>query len=359
MKTLTVEAALPYQVHIGSGALHILVEDYYRILDNADKICVIVDENVAGMHLDYFNSHLNSSWKVEFKIIPSGEQAKTFETYMDCQSFLLEQNFSRNSVILAFGGGATGDLGGFVASTFMRGIPFIQVPTTILAHDSAVGGKTAINHKLGKNMIGTFYQPAAVIYDTKFLATLPEKEIRSGMAEVIKHAFISNKTWLDELLAVTDFSRLSDKEMEMHLERGIAVKAVIVEEDEYEAGVRKYLNFGHTLAHAIEATAGYGKITHGEAVAIGMAYALHLSGHEKFHPYLEWCKSNGYPLGVLENLSFQQLQGYMKKDKKTADGLLKFVLLQETGRPFMETVDNERAENAYNMLCATIGEIHI
>lgn len=359
MKTLTVQAAQPYQVHIGSGALHVLIEDYYRVLDKADKIGVIVDENVADMHLDYFKSHLKNSWKVEFKKIPSGEKAKTFETYMDCQSFLLEQDFSRKSAILAFGGGATGDLAGFVASTFMRGITFIQVPTTILAHDSAVGGKTAINHKLGKNMIGTFYQPSAVIYDTKFLATLPEKEIRSGMAEVIKHAFISNKTWLDELLAVTDFSRLSDKEMTMHLERGIAVKAVIVEEDEYEAGVRKYLNFGHTLAHAIEAASGYGKITHGEAVAIGMAYALHLSDHEKFHPFLKWCKSNGYPLDVLNSLNFEELLGYMKKDKKTADGLLKFVLLQETGRPFMETVEIEQAEKAYNMLCATIGEILI
>lgn len=359
MKTLNVEAAQPYKVHIGSGALQVLTDDYYSILDNTDKIGVIVDDNVAEMHLDYFKSHLNSSWKVEYKRIPSGEQAKTFGTYMDCQSFLLEQDFSRNSVVLAFGGGATGDLAGFVASTFMRGIPFIQVPTTILAHDSAVGGKTAINHKLGKNMIGTFYQPAAVIYDTKFLATLPEKEVRSGMAEVIKHAFISNKNWLEELLAVKDFSRLSDKEMTMHLERGIAVKAAIVEEDEYEADVRKYLNFGHTLAHAIEAASGYGKITHGEAVAIGMAYTLYLSNHEKLHPFLEWCKSNGYPLDVLDSLNFEKLLGYMKKDKKTADGLLKFVLLQETGRPFMETVDNERAENAYNMLCATIGEMLI
>lgn len=359
MKTLTVEAAEPYQVHIGAGALHVLKEEYYSILDNSDKIGVIVDENVAEMHLDMFKSHLDKSWEVECKIIPSGEDAKTVETYMDCQSFLLERNFSRNSVIIAFGGGATGDLAGFVASTFMRGISFIQVPTTILAHDSAVGGKTAINHKLGKNMIGTFYQPTGVIFDTKFLGTLPEKEIRSGMAEVIKHAFISNKTWLDELLAVRDFSQISDKEMEMHLERGIAVKAAIVEEDEYEAGVRKYLNFGHTLAHAIEAVSGYGKITHGEAVSIGMAYALQMSNHEKFLPYIEWCKSNGYPLDVLVNLEFEELQGYMKKDKKTADGLLKFVLLQETGKPYMETVDNERAKNAYNVLCATIGEIHL
>ncbi|HSJ38522.1 MAG TPA: 3-dehydroquinate synthase [Planococcus sp. (in: firmicutes)] len=359
MKTLTVEAAHPYQVHIGYGALNVLKEQYSEILNNADRIGIIVDETVATLHLDHFKTQLDGSEKVKYKVIPSGEQAKSIATYMDCQSFLLEQGFSRKSVILAFGGGATGDLAGFVASTFMRGIPFIQIPTTILAHDSAVGGKTAINHELGKNMIGTFYQPATVIYDTRFLSTLPEKEVRSGMAEVIKHAFISNGAWLDELLAIKDVSRLSDEELAVHLERGIAVKAAIVEEDEYETGVRKYLNFGHTLAHAIEAASGYGKITHGEAVAIGMAYALYLSEHEKFHQFLDWCKSNGYPLDLLQTIPFEKLQSYMTKDKKTAGGLLNFVLLHETGRPFMETVDNEKAENAYTTLCATIGEMHI
>ncbi|MFD1030868.1 3-dehydroquinate synthase [Metaplanococcus flavidus] len=359
MKNLTVEAARPYQVHIGSGVLAALLDEYSEMISKADRIAVIADETVATLHLDHLKAHLMNSDKVKFKVIPSGEQAKSIETYMDCQSFLLEQGFSRKSVILAFGGGATGDLAGFVASTFMRGIPFIQIPTTILAHDSAVGGKTAINHELGKNMIGTFYQPAAVIYDTHFLATLPEKEVRSGMAEVIKHAFISNEAWLDELLAINDFNKLGEEELALHLERGIAVKAAIVEEDEYETGVRKYLNFGHTLAHAIEAASGYGKITHGEAVAIGLAYALYLSEHKKFHQFLEWGKATGYPFDLLEKIPFEKLQSYMKKDKKTADGLLNFVLLHETGKPYMETVGTGQAEDAYTTLCATIGEMHI
>lgn len=359
MKTLTVETSHAYRVHIGNGALKALHEEYLELIEDADRIGIIADETVVKLHSNYFKMHVPSSDKVKYKAIPSGEQAKSIDTYMECQSFLLQEGFSRRSVILAFGGGATGDLAGFVASTFMRGIPFIQIPTTILAHDSAVGGKTAINHELGKNMIGTFYQPLAVIYDTHFLSTLPEKELRSGMAEVIKHAFISNEAWLDELLAIRDFKQLEDEEMALHLEKGIAVKAAIVEEDEYETGVRRYLNFGHTLAHAIEAASGYGKITHGEAVAIGMAYALLLSEHTKFQQFLEWCKSNGYPLELLQGIPFEKLESYMKKDKKTAGGLLNFVLLRETGKPFMETVDAKRAENAYNSLCATIGEMHI
>lgn len=359
MNMLTVEAANPYKVHIGHGALNAFEENYRELFEGADKIAIITDSQVAGLHLNHLKASLDFADKLAVKEIPAGEQSKSIETFMECQSFLLENEFSRKSLVLAFGGGATGDLVGFVASTFMRGISYIQIPTTILAHDSAVGGKTAINHALGKNMIGTFHQPAAVIYDTYFLDTLPEKEIRSGMAEVIKHAFISNENWLLELLAVKNISDLSKEEMAVNLERGIAVKAAIVEEDEFESGVRKYLNFGHTLAHAIEALSGYGKITHGEAVAIGMAYALELSVNEKLPEFLKWCFFNGYPLEILENFSFEKLAVIMKKDKKSSEGLLNFVLLKESGRPYMATVNEKEAEKAYNALCSKIGEVYI
>lgn len=359
MTTLTVEAAKPYDVHIGQGVLKALQENYRGLLESADKIGVIADEQVADLHLDYLNAHLKVRNEIYIKKIPSGEHSKSIECFMDCQSFLLDHNFSRKSVLLAFGGGATGDVAGFVASTFMRGIAFIQIPTTILAHDSAVGGKTAINHPSGKNMIGTFHQPTAVIYDTHFLKTLPLQEVRSGMAEVIKHAFISNESWLDELLALNDFSQLDESDLAIHLERGIAVKAAIVEEDEFESGVRKYLNFGHTLAHAIEAVSGYGKITHGEAVAIGMAYALELSAHEKSAEFLEWCLTNNYPLNEIEKFNFEKLSTVMKKDKKSSEGLLNFVLLKETGRPYMETVDEQMAERAFIALRAKLGEMQI
>ncbi len=356
MKSLRVEAGKPYDVHIGRGVLKLFSEEYRELLDSSDAIAVIVDENVASLHLDYLLSFLEPFQVRVFKI-PSGETAKSMEVFMECHSFLLSEGFSRKSLVLAFGGGAVGDVVGFVASTFMRGISFIQIPTTILAHDSAVGGKTAINHPSGKNMIGTFYQPEAVLYDVQLLHTLPAKEVRSGMAEVIKHAFISNEQWLDELLTVQSFNTVSDEMMTLHLERGIAVKAAIVEEDEYESGVRKYLNFGHTLAHAIEAHLGYGRITHGEAVALGMGYALLLSEHPRFEDFLLWCKKNDYPLEQLTSIEFQDVLGYMKKDKKSSGGLLSFVLLKETGIPYIETIDEKRAESAYKELRSKINEV--
>lgn len=356
MKSLRVEAGKPYDVHIGRGVLKLFSEEYRELLDSSDAIAVIVDENVASLHLDYLLSFLEPFQVRVFKI-PSGETAKSMEVFMECHSFLLSEGFSRKSLVLAFGGGAVGDVVGFVASTFMRGISFIQIPTTILAHDSAVGGKTAINHPSGKNMIGTFYQPEAVLYDVQLLHTLPAKEVRSGMAEVIKHAFISNEQWLDELLTIQSFNTVSDEMMTLHLERGIAVKAAIVEEDEYESGVRKYLNFGHTLAHAIEAHLGYGRITHGEAVALGMGYALLLSEHPRFEDFLLWCKKNDYPLEQLTSIEFQDVLGYMKKDKKSSGGLLSFVLLKETGIPYIETIDEKRAESAYKELRSKINEV--
>lgn len=356
MKLLRVEAEQAYNVHIGSGILELFTDQYKTLLDAADSIVIVADAKVAALHLEYLLSYLDG-YAVKVLEIPAGEQAKSMGTFMECHSFLLAEGCSRKSLLLAFGGGATGDVAGFVASTFMRGIPFIQIPTTILAHDSAVGGKTAINHPLGKNMVGTFYQPKAVLYDTEFLQTLPAAEVRSGMAEVIKHAFISNEAWLEELLSVKSFAELSDEQMMLHLERGIAVKAAIVEEDEFEGGVRKYLNFGHTLAHAFEAYLGYGRITHGEAVALGMAYALELSHNPKVGEYLKWCQVNGYPLEQVQSISFASVLPYMKKDKKSTEGKLNFVLLQETGIPYMETVDEQDAETAYTKLISRIGEM--
>ncbi|ANU10669.1 3-dehydroquinate synthase [Planococcus antarcticus DSM 14505] len=356
MKQLQVEADHPYSVHIGAGAFDLFADAYRSLLDAADQIVVIADERVAELHLSYLLDFL-TDWDVRILTIPAGESAKSVETFMSCHSFLLSENCSRDSLLLAFGGGATGDVAGFVASTFMRGIPFIQLPTTILAHDSAVGGKTAINHELGKNMIGTFYQPKAVLYDSKLLSTLPPGEVRSGMAEVIKHAFISNEKWLEDLLAIRDFSSLTEEDLNHHLEKGIAVKAAIVEEDEFESGVRKYLNFGHTLAHALEGHLGYGKLTHGEAVVLGMSYALLLSEHSKLDKFISWSVANGYPLQLLGEIHFDALLPYMKKDKKSSKGQLNFVLLKQTGKPFIEKIEVQRASAAYEKLVLQIGEV--
>lgn len=341
-----------YDVHIGSGAYELFGTRYRDLLQSFDQLVVLADEQVASLHLDTLMGYLKSVLddRVSVKLTPSGEACKSIETFYDCHTFLLNAGCTRKSGIIAFGGGACGDLAGFVASTFMRGIRFIQCPTTILAHDSAVGGKTAINHPSGKNMIGTFYQPTAVIYDIGVLGTLSKKEVRSGMAEVIKHALISDSSWLDELMDLPSFDGLQTDDLQRHLKFGIAVKAAIVEEDEKEQSVRKYLNFGHTYGHAIEAAVGYGKITHGEAIMIGMGYELVAS--ENFgrispdftNRFISYGKRLGYPFGVIETLPFLELLNYMLKDKKASFGEVQFALLDQIGKPFLQVIETERME---------------
>jgi len=340
-----------YQVHIGEGAYRLFGNDYKDLIRSFDQIVIIADEWVASHHLDPLLAELKSvARNVSIKRIPAGEKAKTIETFYDCHTYLLESGCTRKSSIIAFGGGACGDLAGFVASTFMRGIPFFQCPTTILAHDSAVGGKTAINHEDGKNMIGTFYQPSAVLYDTKVLGTLSEQEVRSGMAEVIKHSLLSNEDWFQDLMGLSSFRNLSSDELKRHLTYGIAVKSAIVEEDEKEQSVRKYLNFGHTYGHAIEAACGYGNITHGEAIMLGMAYELIASecygniSPEFTNRFIAYGKKLGYPYDTIDKLPFQELLKYMVKDKKASFGEVQFALLNRIGEPFLQVITVQEME---------------
>ncbi|MGX9133834.1 3-dehydroquinate synthase [Rummeliibacillus sp. JY-2-4R] len=331
-----------YEVQIGSGNLTKAVQSFEEIITKADRLIVFTDEHIWQIHKEKFTYDFPYSFEVY--VLPGGESCKSFENYFAAQSFLLEQHCTRKSLLLAFGGGAVGDLTGFVAATFMRGVPFIQIPTTILAHDSAVGGKTAINHPLGKNMIGAFYQPEGVIFDIDYLESLPKREVRSGMAEVIKHALISDKKWLLELMNVPSILTLSKNQIEKHLEQGIRVKANIVEQDEEEHSVRKYLNFGHTYGHAIEAASGFGKVAHGEAVMIGMVYALLLS--ERYgeitrdftRQFLKFALQNGYPFDAVANFNFDKLLSYLLKDKKAEYGELQFVLLKNIGQPFVQKI---------------------
>jgi 3-dehydroquinate synthase len=295
--------------------------------------------------------------------MPAGEACKTFENYLAVQTFMLEQKCTRKSLVLAFGGGAVGDLAGFVAATYMRGVPFIQIPTTILAHDSAVGGKTAINHTLGKNMIGAFYQPQAVLYDTNFLHSLSEKEIRSGMAEVVKHALISDPTWVEELLEGDHVTALPEDLLANYLAHGIQVKASIVEQDETEQSVRKFLNLGHTYGHAIEAAAGYGRVAHGEAVMIGLVYCLLLSekygeiDHAFTKRFLHFAQENGYPFEAVHEFTFEQLTDYLMKDKKADYGQLQFVLLHTIGKPFMQKVTLTECQEIDQQLRTLLAEV--
>src|SRR5690625_191966 len=270
MKTLTVKSSTnEYNVYIGQQIRHQLT-DY--LSDHYTAILIITDESVAKLYLDDILNNFSNN-HVYQTTIKAGEASKNIHTYHQLQTDALSYGLDRQSLIIALGGGVVGDLAGFVAATFMRGIDYVQIPTTILAHDSSVAGKVAINHDLGKNLIGSFYPPTAVIYDVETLASLPVREIRSGVAEIVKEGLIADPELFEHLIAI-DLEHLDMEKLSEYLLKGIHVKANIVERDERESGERKYLNLGHTLAHAIEAEYKYGQITHGEAVAIGLLFAM-------------------------------------------------------------------------------------
>ena len=358
MKKLTVNVAnANYDVHIGVDAYKLFTTDYAELLTSADRIAIIADEHVASVHLPILQEALrHTSQEIEVKTVPVGEGCKTSAVYVDCLSFLLTKGFTRNSLIIAFGGGACGDLTGFVAGTFMRGIRYIHCPTTILAHDSAVGGKTAINMPEGKNMVGSFHQPSGVLFNTTIFKSLPPREIRSGMAELIKHAFISDDAWTKDLLANPSFTTPSIDWLSAELLRGIQVKADIVEEDEFEQSTRKHLNFGHTFGHAIEAACGFGKLSHGESVMIGMAYSLILSemhgeiNNSLTDEFIKFAVENGYTFSPVHKFPYETFIAYMQKDKKASFGKLNFVLLRVVGDPFVKEVSEAECKHAFEQL---------
>ncbi|MGI2730695.1 3-dehydroquinate synthase [Bacillus cytotoxicus] len=325
-----------YDVYVGKHVLSSLTEVVQRMKPAVSNVMIISDESVATLHLQKVKEALQIKQDVFSFVIPSGEKEKSFENFYAVHTAALENKLDRNSLIIALGGGMIGDLAGFVAATFMRGIRFVQVPTTLLAHDSAVGGKVAINHPLGKNMIGAFHQPEAVLYHTPFLDSLPEKEWRSGFAEVIKHALIGDVElyhWLKN--NVTTLADLRDDKLVYVLKRAIPVKAKIVAQDETEKGVRAHLNFGHTLGHALEKESGYGNITHGDGVAIGMLFAIFLSEQMykidlRYKELKQWFLQYGYP-SIPRHLKVDRLVNVMKQDKKANAGTIRMVLMQEYG----------------------------
>ncbi|WP_078553276.1 3-dehydroquinate synthase [Bacillus alkalicellulosilyticus] len=337
-----------YPVVIEAGIRHRIgsfLTDHLKL--KVSSILIITDDTVANLYLSDVHQSVKNIAPVVHFIIPSGEQSKSFQAFYDIQTVALENGLDRHSLIIALGGGVVGDLAGFVAATYMRGIPFIQVPTTLLAHDSSVGGKVAINHPVGKNMIGAFHQPEAVLYDIDTLQSLPEHEWRSGFAEVMKHSLIWDYEfyrWLQD--QIESFSVINGELAEQLLERSIGVKAAVVAEDEKETGMRAFLNFGHTLGHAIEAKLGYGKMTHGEAVVIGMVFALKLSQHVNdvqlpISEITDWFRQYGYATAIPANLSVEELVEAMKMDKKTQHGVIRMVLLQSVGEAKVVSIAEE------------------
>jgi 3-dehydroquinate synthase len=243
----------------------------------------------------------------------------------------------RSSAVFALGGGVVGDLAGFVAATYMRGVTFVQIPTTILAHDSSVGGKVAVNHPLAKNMIGAFHQPVMVVYDVNTLMSLPPREVSSGLAEMVKHGLILDRDfayWCRE-----NGSKLLSLEPEAliyGLERGCAIKADVVSQDEREGGLRAILNLGHTIGHAIEAVGGYGRFLHGEAIAIGMAGSARLAEKlgrpaDLHNETVSMLKAVNLPVTLPDDVSVDRIMDAMQHDKKFAEGQMVFIVPESIG----------------------------
>ncbi|GAE91367.1 3-dehydroquinate synthase [Gracilibacillus boraciitolerans JCM 21714] len=355
-KQLITTSTNQYNVFVGNGIIENLADYLPKEYQN---IMIITDSIVHELYTEDVRKYLPQSAQVSVSVVPAGENSKSIEQYYHLLTEAIKNNLDRKSLIVALGGGVIGDLAGFVAATYMRGIDFVQVPTTILAHDSSVGGKVAINHPEGKNLIGNFYPPQAVIFDTDTLKTLPNIEKRSGYAEVIKHGFISNEAFLEDVLETDITTDIPPMKLNDHLQKGIAVKADIVEKDEKEANIRKFLNFGHTLGHAIESELGYGNITHGEAVAIGMLFAIEVSEATyrislPYQAYYHWLSANQYPLS-LPPLSVQNLINRMKKDKKSENAMVQMVLLKEVGSPVTETISDQDLTNLLDNFLGKLG----
>ncbi|MFC4324175.1 3-dehydroquinate synthase [Litchfieldia salsa] len=343
-----------YPLYVGSN-ISINLPEFIK--GKVTKILIITDENVSNYYLKHIEEILKEHFPVTSFIIPSGEKAKSIDVFYKCHTHALQEKLDRSSLVIALGGGVVGDLAGFVAATYMRGVPFIQMPTTLLAHDSAVGGKVAINHELGKNMIGVFNQPESVVYDISLLKTLPESEMRSGFAEVIKHALIKDVelyNWLKK--NVHSMADVQGEHLQHMIISGIKVKADVVYEDENETGIRAYLNFGHTLGHAIEAELGYGQISHGDAVAIGMLFAIKVSenhyGIELNHDsFLAWFEQYGFPISIPSGLSATSLLERMKRDKKSKEDKIRMVLLREIGTVELVQVNEEMIRSMLGEVC--------
>jgi 3-dehydroquinate synthase len=330
--------ARSYPIHIGAGLL--ARAELFAPHVAARRAAIVTNDVVAPLHSAALEATLRAAGATCSRIVlPDGEAFKTLETLNRIFDALLAASADRRTVLVALGGGVVGDIAGFAAATYQRGVPYIQVPTTLLAQvDSSVGGKTAVNHALGKNMIGAFHQPLAVVADTDTLRTLSNRELGAGLAEVAKHGAIRDAGFLAWIEGNADALRGRDAAALAHaIRRSCEIKAEIVSQDEREGGARALLNFGHTFAHAIETALGYGAWLHGEAVAAGMALAARLSARQE-----RLAASDAERLvGILERLGLpvaapriapDQWLELMGRDKKNRDGRITLILLEALGR---------------------------
>src|SRR3954470_10990204 len=337
-----------YPIHIGRGLLD--SAELYAPHVKGRQAAIVSNEVVAPLYLARAKAALERAGGRPIEIVVSdGEQAKDWRTLQQVFDALLAARCGRDCVIVALGGGVVGDLAGFAAATYQRGVDYLQVPTTLLAQvDSSVGGKTAINHPMGKNMIGAFHQPRAVISDVATLDTLPDRELRSGVAEVIKHGFALDAAFVDWLESnIEKILRKEPAALAYAVRRSCELKARVVAADERESGERALLNFGHTFGHAIETGAGYGIWLHGEAVAAGMVMAAELSAlmgqlkKTEVSRLRELVRRAGLPVKG-PSLAPERLIELMTVDKKAAKGRTRFVLLDSLGRAVLRSDVDER-----------------
>jgi len=337
MQTLHVDLAeRSYPIYIGADLL--ARADLLAAHIAGRQVAIITNETVAPLYLAGLERLLAGS-SVTTVILPDGERFKTWETLQLIFDGLLGARHDRGTTVIALGGGVIGDMAGFAAACYQRGVNFIQVPTTLLSQvDSSVGGKTGINHPLGKNMIGAFYQPQAVLIDTATLLTLPARELSAGLAEVIKYGLICDEpflTWLEEHMSA--LRALDQVVLARAIERSCAAKARVVAADERESGVRATLNLGHTFGHAIETHQGYGNWLHGEAVAAGTVMALDMSERLGWITTAERERvvrlfiSAGLPVVPPQDMTAEDFMEHMAVDKKVMNGKLRLVLLQGLG----------------------------
>jgi len=330
-----------YDIKIAPGLISKLGAECAR-LKLGHRCAIITDTNVGREYAKpAYNSLLRAGFEPSLVIVPAGETAKSLKSVQSCYDRLALHRLERKSFIVALGGGVVGDLAGFVAATYLRGIPFVQVPTTLLSHvDSSVGGKVGVNLKAGKNLVGAFHQPKLVLCDLDALSTLPGREFRAGLAEIIKYGIIFDASLFARLERdLPGFLRRETKLLEEVIARCCQIKANVVGQDETESGLRAILNFGHTIGHGLEAISSYGRYLHGEAIAIGQVAAAKLSREftgmkdSEVHRIANLFKRAGLPTDLKVTTSQRpKLLAAMKLDKKVCDGELKFVLARRIGK---------------------------
>lgn len=332
-----------YDIVLGAGLLENASGYISKVIPTKSKIFIVTDRNVAKFYLKKLEDNLSDAgFTVNSIVLPAGEKTKNINQLENILNSVFQHKPERKSTLIALGGGVVGDITGFAASTLLRGVNFIQIPTTLLAMvDSSVGGKTGINNKYGKNLVGAFYQPKLVLADVSLLKTLPERELLAGYAEVVKYGVICDEKFFDFLESEKDFSHIEEM-----IKVSCETKARIVSQDEKENDVRALLNLGHTFGHALEAIFGYnGKLLHGEGVAIGMVLAL------QFSEYLRLCesgraerlekllRSKGMRTRISElgkKITAKQMIEYMYQDKKVSDNKLTFILANDIGKSFIK-----------------------